>query len=182
MEKIKANGNKYVVASAHGNASERCSWWQGKIFLIDLDVATREMGQYKGIKLKQTILGYIDGKPYYSLKEACENGFLSFNCQHRLIAYYKGIHIPKYNLVEVAKRRDISQKQRYLENKIRKEKSKQVLATSNEERKQATKESRRLQAYYRDFCKVNNVPRYDWRCRVTEVERNITPVIEKLNN
>ena len=181
LNKLKENGNKFVVATAHGNASERCSWWQGKIFLIDLDIDTRKMGQYPGSKPTQTILGHIDGKPYYSLKQACENGFLSYNCQHRVVAYYKGIHIPKYNLVEVKKRRDITSKQRYLENKIRKEKTKQVLAVSPEERKHAVAESKRLQAEYRKFCEDNNVPRYDWRTRVTEVERDVSPVFEEDN-
>lgn len=178
LNKLKEKGVEYVIATAHGNSSERCSWWQGKIFKLDLDIETRKMGQYKG-KPTQNKLGTIDGKPYYSLKEACENGFLSYNCQHRVVAYYKGVHVPKYNLVEVKKRRDITQKQRYLENKIRKAKSRQVLAISPEERKEAIEESKRLQADYRKFCEDNNVPRYDWRCRVTEVERNVSPVIDE---
>lgn len=182
LSKLKDKGTKFVVATAHANASERCSWWQGKIFKIDLDIATRKMGQYPGVKPTQTILGYIDGKPYYSLKQACENGFLSYNCQHRVIAYYKGVHVPKYNLIEIKKKRDITQKQRYLENKIRQQKSKQVLAISPEERKKAQLESKRLQAEYRSFCEVNNVPRYDWRCRVTEVERDVSPVFKNINS
>lgn len=179
LEKIKAKGSKYVIATAHANASERCSWWQGKIFLIDIDIATRKMGQYPGRKPNQKILGYIDGKPYYSLKEACENGFLSFNCQHRVIAYYKGVHVPQYNIIEVKKRRDISQKQRYLENRIRQEKTKQVLAVTPEERKKAQLRSKELQKQYASFCEVNDTPRYDWRTRVTEVERGTIPVIQK---
>lgn len=178
LNKLKEKGVEYVIATAHGNASERCSWWQGKIFKLDLDIETRKMGQYKG-KPTQNKLGTIDGKPYYSLKEACENGFLSYNCQHRVVAYYKGVHVPKYNLVEVKKRRDITQKQRYLENKIRKAKSRQVLAISPEERKEAIEESKRLQADYRKFCEDNNVPRYDWRTRVTEVERDVSPVFDE---
>lgn len=181
LNKLKEKGVEYVIATAHGNASERCSWWQGKIFKLDLDIETRKMGQYKG-KPTQNKLGTIDGKPYYSLKEACENGFLSYNCQHRVVAYYKGVHVPKYNLVEVKKRRDITQKQRYLENRIRKAKSRQVLAISPEERKEAIEESKRLQADYRKFCEDNNVPRYDWRTRVTEVERDVSPVFEGNNN
>ena len=178
LNKLKEKGVDYVIATAHGNASERCSWWRGKTFKLDLDIETRKMGQYKG-KPTQNKLGTIDGKPYYSLKEACENGFLSYNCQHRVVAYYKGVHVPKYNLVEVKKRRDITQKQRYLENRIRKAKSRQVLAISPEERKEAIEESKRLQADYLKFCEDNNVPRYDWRCRVTEVKRDVSTVIDE---
>lgn len=175
LKKLKDKGSRFVIATAHANASERCSWWQGKIFEIDIDIATRKMGQYPGSKPEQIVKGYIDGKPYYSLKQACANGFLSFNCQHRVVAYYKGVHVPKFNIIEVKKRRDISQKQRYLENRIRQEKSRQILAISPEERKKAQEKSKQLQDIYAEFCELNEVPRYDWRTRVTETERNFNP-------
>lgn len=179
LQKLKDKGTKFVVSSAHANASERCSWWQGKIFVIDLDITTRKLGQYPGRKPSQRVLGHIDGKPYYSLKEACENGFLSYNCQHRLVAYYKGIHIPKYSITDVRRRRGISQKQRYLENRIRQEKSKQILAVNSDERKKARLKSKELQERYAEFCKLNDVPRYDWRTSVTEVERNFNPRLNR---
>lgn len=177
LKKIKASGVQYVVATAHANASERCSWWQGKIFLIDLDLATREMGQYGGVKPKQTILGYIDSKPYYSLKEACENGFLSYNCQHRLVKYYKGVHIPKYNIVEVNRKRQLSQKQRYLENMIRKKKMAEVNAITPQDRQQAINESKAYQEEYKNFCEANNLTYYEWRTRITIEERKFHPDI-----
>ena len=180
LSKLKDKGVNFVVATSHANASERCSWWQGKIFKIDdgFDIATREMGQYKG-KPDIKKLGTIDGKPYYSLKQACENGFLSYNCQHRVVAYYKGIKVPKYNLVDIKKKRALTSKQRYLENKIRKAKTRQALAVSPEERQKAINDSKRLQKEYEDFCGDNKLPRYDWRCRVTEVERGVSPVFEE---
>lgn len=71
--------------------------------------------------------------------------------------------------------RDISQKQRYLEDRIRQEKSKQILAVSPEERRKAQEKSEQLQDIYAQFCNDNEVPRYDWRTRVTEVEENFNP-------
>ena len=43
LNKLKDKGVNFVVATSHANASERCSWWQGKIFKIDdgFDIATR---------------------------------------------------------------------------------------------------------------------------------------------
>lgn len=120
--------NDFVIASSHEDASERCSWWQGKIYLMDLDVNSRPMGQYKGHKPNQTILGYIDGKPYYSLLQACENGFLSFNCQHRLIKYYKGASPIQYSNSSVKKARELTIKQRTMENTIRHWKRKERLS------------------------------------------------------
>jgi hypothetical protein len=168
LQKLKEKGTKFVVSSAHANASERCSWWQGKIFELDIDIATREMGQYDGVKPQQHIKGYIDGKPYYSLKEACENGFLSYNCQHRLIAYYKGIHIQKYDMVKVEKRRNISQHQRYLERQIRLYKTKLELSVDSAEKKALRKQIKQLKDEYALFCENNNVPRYDWRTKIID--------------
>ena len=179
------NQNDYVVASSHADASERCSWWQGKIFLMDLEVSSRPMGQYNG-KPNQTILGYIDGKPYYSLREACENGFLSFNCQHRLIKYYKGIAPVKYSMVSVKNARELTIRQRQMENTIRHWKRKEKLSdrvlkvnrtnplTGQEE--QFTEyewnvlNSKIWQDKYRDFSKSHGLPVYEWRTRITEYE------------
>jgi hypothetical protein len=166
LNKLKDKGVKFVISSAHANASERCQWWQGKIFELDIDIATREMGQYDGVKPKQSIKGYSDGKPYYSLKEACENGLLSYNCQHRLIAYYKGIHLQTYDLVKVEKRRNISQNQRYLERQIRLLRTRLELSVDDAEKKALRKQIKQLREEYAQFCENNNVPRYDWRTQI----------------
>ena len=168
LNRLKEKGVQFVISSSHSNASERCQWWQGKIYILDIDVATREMGQYDGVKPKQTIKGYIDGKPYYSLKEACENGFLSYNCQHRLIAYYKGIHIPKLDNDKVEQRRNVSQHQRYLERQIRYLRTKLQLAINKDERKQLREQIKQLKEQYVSFCKNNNVPIYEWRTKIID--------------
>ena len=177
--------NEFVIASSHADASERCSWWQGKIFLMDLDISSRPMGQYNG-KPNQTILGYIDGKPYYSLLEACQNGFLSFNCQHRLIKYYKGAAPIQYNMVNVKNARNLTIRQRAMENTIRQWKRKEKLSdrvlkvnrtnplTGKVE--QFTEyewnvlNSKLWQDRYRDFSKSHGLPVYEWRTRITEYE------------
>ena len=184
------NQNDFVIASSHEDASERCSWWQGKIFLMDVDISSRPMGQYRGHKPSQTILGYIDGKPYYSLLEACNNGFLSFNCQHRLIKYYKGASPVRYDMVEVKKARNLSITQRQMENTIRKWKRRETLSSKGiyvnktdpfhpEKGIQEMSElqynqimSKWWQEKYADFSKVNNIPEYRWRTRITDYERN----------
>ena len=188
-EDLKRNGvglNDFVVASAHANASERCSWWQGKIFLVDLDITSRPMGQYRGTKPNQTVLGHIDGKPYYSLLEACENGFLSYNCQHRLIKYYKGVKPPVFAVKEVSRLRDATIRQRNMENTIRKWKRQEKIADSklvvnrtdpftNQEVEMTEREytilmSKYWQQRYRDFSEQQGLPRYEWRTRITQYE------------
>ena len=188
-EDLKRQGvgqNEFVIASAHANASERCSWWQGKIFLVDLDINSRPMGQYKGTKPNQTVLGHIDGKPYYSLLEACENGFLSFNCQHRLIKYYKGVKPPEFNPVQVDILRDATIRQRQMENYIRKWKRQEKISDSKlmvnrknpftgesqtfTEREYTTLMSKYWQQRYAKFSKTLGLPRYEWRTRITQYE------------
>ena len=177
--------NEFVIASSHADASERCSWWQGKIYLMDLDINSRPMGQYHG-KPNQTILGYIDGKPYYSLLEACQNGFLSFNCQHRLIKYYKGAAPIQYNMVNVKNARNLTIRQRAMENTIRQWKRKEKLSDRTlkvnrtnpitGKMEQFTEyewnvlNSKLWQDKYRNFSIRNGLPVYEWRTRITEYE------------
>jgi hypothetical protein len=184
------NVNDFVIASSHMDASERCSWWQGKIFLVDLDINSRPMGQYKGKQPTQDILGYIDGKPYYSLLQACQNGFLSYNCQHRLIKYYKGIKPPKYDFISVKKKRNLTAIQRNMENNVRRFKRREVLSNSGvilrrknpytekmelfKERDYNTMMSKYWQERYSQFSNANNLPEYRWRLRITQAEREIT--------
>lgn len=191
-EDLKRNGievNDFVIASAHQDASERCSWWQGKIYVVDLDINSRPMGQYKGTKPQQTILGYIDGKPYYSLLEACNNGFLSYNCQHRLIKYYKGARPPEMDFITVQKNRNLTAIQRNMENTIRKYKRRETLSNSAvmikrknpftgkveefKEREYNITMSKYWQDKYSQFSSAHDLPEYRWRLRITQAERSI---------
>ena len=189
-EDLKRQGvenGSFVVASTHQDASERCSWWQGKIFLVDLDVASRPMGEYNGKEPTQTVLGHIDGKEYYSLKQACENGFLSYNCQHRLIKYYKGIAPVEYSFASVEEARELTIRQRQMENTIRHWKRKEHIAdrTLKVKRKNpitgleeeftdyewTVLNSQLWQDKYESFSSNAGLPIYRWRTRITEYEK-----------
>ena len=173
-EDLKRQGvgqNEFVIGSSHSNASLRCSYWQGKIFLVDIDINSRPMGQFdKKHPPSPKVLGHIDGKPYYSLLEACENGFLSFNCQHRLIKYYKGIKPPVYSAIQINGLRNATIRQREMENTIRHWKRREKIATTPEDRANAIAHSKEWQQKYADFSRIHGLPRYEWRCRITEYE------------
>lgn len=182
MQRLEKKGVKYVVATAHANCSERCQHWQGKTFIFDIDISTRDMNGYDPAKTKAKCKPinkdlWIDGRETYSLKDAIECGFLSYNCQHRVVAYAKGVNAPKYDAVTVENKRNISQTQRALENEIRKAKQEQILLTGKD-RQLAAKRSKKLQNQYEQFCKDNKVPYYKWRTQITEVERNFNPVLQ----
>ena len=185
---LKGKEVKYVMASSHPNASERCSWWQGKLFKVDIDVASRQMYQY--VESKSQALckplpqsEWIDNIPTYSLKTAIECGFLSYNCQHRLIKYYKGVKAPQYDLITVEKKRNLTTYQRALENKIRKTKliekvngrnypiERKNVFTGEMEKITAVEYSKMLQDKYEDFCQKNGLVQYTWRLRITQEER-----------
>ena len=191
-EDLNRNGvgvNDFVVASSHADASERCSWWQGKIYIVDLEVNSRPMGQYKGFKPQQDIVGYIDGKPYYSLLQACNNGFLSYNCQHRLIKYYTGVKPPESDFISVKKNRNLTAIQRNMENTVRKYKRRETLSNNKivvfkknpytgefqefKERDYNIMMSKYWQERYSQFSDDNNLPQYRWRLRITNAERNV---------
>ena len=189
LERATADGNKMLVASAHAGCSERCSFWQGKIFIDDLvgGISGRPMGQYKGGTPEQTIKGYIDGKPYYSLQQACENGFLSYNCQHRLIKYYRGVQPPQYDNRRVHLMRTLTERQRVLENRIRMYKRRETLSVKGakvnrrnpytdqfeemNERKYNQLMSKYWQEQYSKLCEKNGLPEYRWRLKITEYEK-----------
>ena len=221
MKRQGVNLNEFVVASSHADASERCSWWQGKIFLVDLDVNSRPFGEYnpKNPPSPKPI-GKIDGKDYYSLLEACNNGFLSYNCQHRLIKYYKGIAPIHYNLVDVKKARDLTIRQRAMENTIRHWKREEAISdnkfmvnhsdcpyiqkvngkyhwfsggkdtnievsdysrglssvsfsprTNMTDREYTVSMTNFWNDKYSNFSRDNGLPIYEWRTRITKVER-----------
>lgn len=174
LAKLKDAGIKYVLASSHSNASERCQIWQGKLFELDCDInATYK--QEVDLSYVPTPKGKIDGLDYYSLMDAMHHGFLGYNCRHRLIKYTKGMDLfISYDANTIAKERGLEQKQRYLERQIRKYKEKTILSVDPKERKTYQEKSKLYQQKYAEFCKAKGLVRYDWRTRITREEKILT--------
>ncbi len=172
MERLKEKGAKFVVATSHANASERCQPWQGKIFELDAKVGDVTIG--KEIQHGEpTPKGKMpDGKNYYSLKEAMTHGFLGYNCRHRLILYKPGMIMPKeYTANQVSKERSIETTARSLERQIRVAKKRALLSSDKEERKKFREKSKKLQDVYWQYCKEHDYPVAEWRTRVVINER-----------
>ena len=172
MERLKEKGAKFVVATSHANASERCQPWQGKIFELDAKVGDVTIG--KEIQHGEpTPKGKTpDGKDYYSLKEAMEKGFLGYNCRHRIIEYKTGMTMPKqYTENQINKERNIEQTARSLERQIRNAKKKSMLANNSLDRKKYQEESKKLQDTYWNYCKEHDYPVAEWRTRIAINER-----------
>ena len=177
----KEKGVKYVLSSQHADCSERCRWWQNKVFIIDCDIKNYLMQTYDPHNPPTPKpIGKVDGIDYYSLDEAINYGFLGYNCRHNLIPYQKGMYIPKsipQNRVE--KERNLEIVQRRLECKVRDAKLHEITAVSKEERQKAIADSKAYQTKYDEFCKKNGLVKYEWRCRITKEERDGLPIIEE---
>lgn len=172
LGKLVDEGINYCVCSQHNNASARCQNLQGLIYKIDCDENYTEKKPILLGKNHLKPIGHIDGKPYYSLKEAISHGLLGYNCRHRLIQYKKGMETPKpIPDREITKERDIELKQRELERKVRYCKKKQALAQNPAERKKWVNQSKLWQKKYDDFCRQHNLVIEKWRCSITENER-----------
>ena len=162
FEKLDKKGVKYVVATSHDNASERCQPWQGKIFELDAKVGDVTIGKTP------------DGKDYYSLKEAMTHGFLGYNCRHRIIEYKSGMVMPKsYTENKINSERNIEKTARSLERQIRNAKKKSMLANNTIDRKKYQEESKKLQDTYWQYCKEHDYPVAEWRIRVSLTEREL---------
>lgn len=174
MNRLTDKGYKFVVASSHADASERCSYWQGKIFLLDT-ASMEATGQYnkKSHRPNPTPIGKIDGNNYYSIKEALSYGFLGYNCRHRLIPYTSGMNLPpQYKSVSRGHQEAIGIQQRRMERNVRNCKINEALASSTNERKYWIARSLEEQGLYRSFCSRHKLVREDWRCSITREERD----------
>lgn len=172
QEDFKNLGNaKYVIASQHANASFRCEPFQGKIYLMDIDPNEKiKPNVVKGYVIKP--IGKYDGHDYYSLKEAMEHGFLSYNCRHRVTKYMKGMDIPKPIPASVVnKQRKIETNMRAMEREIRHYKAMQSLDKEN--RKQWVNKSKKMQAVYDSYARKNNMAREPWRTSISRNERQM---------
>ena len=172
MERLKEKGAKFVVATSHANASERCQPWQGKIFELDAKVGDVTIGKEIQHGEPKPIGKTPDGKDYYSLEEAMTHGFLGYNCRHRLILYKPGMIMPKeYTANQVSKERSIETTARSLERQIRVAKKRALLSSDKEERKKFREKSKKLQDVYWQYCKEHDYPVAEWRTRVVINER-----------
>lgn len=187
LETLYQNGSKYVLASQHEDASLRCSPWQGRLYVVDVKPGE----EVKAKNYKQWIKGptrpvrYSGGKYFYSLREAMENGFLGYNCRHRLIEYKEGMNIPKrydYNSKGAERKRKVDETMRRYERNIRIAKERQVLAITPEERKIWQEESKKLQYNYDTYARLNGRVRNDWRASISKDERTLLSLSSENQN
>lgn len=128
-----------VVVSSYGMCSKTCEPWQGKVYIDD--VFCEFKGEINGETGKS---GYCK-KWFTLLSVAVKNGLFHPNCRHGLSTYIDGITQipPPIDEQVIKKQRELEQRQRAMERKIRRLK-RLVAATSDEGRLKAYKSQLRL--------------------------------------
>lgn len=113
LAKLRADGVKLVVCSAHADCSVRCSPYQGRVYSLDGTYGTTEDGRdYEPIEnaTQNPRDRYVTnaGRVY-------QNGLLGFNCRHKLFPYKVGMVVPFVDEETQKRERAITRRQRQLE-------------------------------------------------------------------
>ena len=176
LQELINNGIDLVWISTHGNCSERCQPWQGKLYSI-----SGKYGEIDGIKyqpLSNATDIFYTTKAGRTYKNGCISGF---GCRHRLDPYNKGnkpIHI---SAEIIDKEREINQKQRAFERKIREYKLKSIGLKGIDSREARKYMGKAREAYenYKKYCRENKVAFYPARCKVFDGEEELNNAIRK---
>lgn len=160
---LKASGTRLVVCSVHGDCSDRCAPYQGRVYSLD-----GSRGRTK------------DGRDYVPLEEATDiyyttkagrtykNGLLGFNCRHKLYPYEEGMVIPSVTKEEQQREYAITQTQRRLERDVIHARE-EALAYKGANQKlygEWRQQAIKCDKVYREFSKAHNRPYYPDRTKI----------------
>lgn len=154
--KIKAMGYDTILVSSYSMCSDTCLPWQGRPYIDDVfsfwdgEIEERENGELWGKS------NYC-GKWFPLLSTAIHGGLFHPNCRHTISRYKDGDSLPKsIDNSEIEKRYKLEQKQRRLENEVRRVKRKAEGFSDPENVRKANRELREAQKKLREFInKVN---------------------------
>ncbi|MCM1436257.1 MAG: phage minor capsid protein, partial [Ruminococcus flavefaciens] len=154
--KIKSLGYDTVHVTKYSMCSDTCLPWQGRPYIDDVfsfwdgEIKEHENGQLWGKS------NYC-GKWFPLLSTAIHSGLFHPNCRHTITLYVDGDPLPKaIDNSEIEKRYKLEQKQRRLENEVRRAKRKAEGFSDPDNVKKANKKLREAQKKLRDFInKVN---------------------------
>ena len=114
IRNLREQGHKLVISSSHADCSERCRFWQNRVFSLDHTSGTTPDGR-KYVPLEEAT------DVYYTTKsgKVWKNGLLGFNCRHYLVPYKDGFRFPKPNAATERREYAITEEQRQLERNVR---------------------------------------------------------------
>jgi hypothetical protein len=140
MDRLQAYGQDLVIISDAPGECPLCRPWEGKVLSIS------------GTSAK-----------YPSLQSAKDAGLFHCNCRHSSSLYQEGITPPLKGKTEDPVRYEASQKQRYLERQVRKQKRLLAAALDDGARRKADARVKGYQAKLREHVKTYDLPRLYYR-------------------
>lgn len=163
IDQLRQEGHKLVIASTHADCSDRCSYWQGKVYSLDGTSGTTPDGRgYQPLE-NATDIWYTTkaGKRY-------KNGLLGFNCRHYLVAYKDGYRFGKMNPQQERKEYEITKRQRELERDVRYWRTQAVTykGTNRELYLKAYNNAIKSNKRYMDYSKANGRAYYPDRTKL----------------
>jgi hypothetical protein len=162
LQKLKADGVKLVVCSVHGDCSDRCKEWQGRVYSLDGTYGKTEDGRsYIPLEVATDI--------YYTTKSGkrYKNGLLGFNCRHKLIPYKVGMIIPIVSAETQKRENAITKRQRELERIVIQWRERALMQKGNAiAHKHAKEKARYWFNQYVDFSRRNNRAYYPDRIKI----------------
>lgn len=163
FQNFRNNGEKLAWVSTHADCSERCEPFQGKLYSLDGSSGTIDGYSYEPIeKATDIFVTTKNGRVW-------KNGLFGFNCRHRLIKYEPSVRPPlDYTSEEIAKDREINNRQRALERSIFKKKLEASLISDlfPDRAKSLRKSATQLNKVYEKFSKDNNRAFYPARVSI----------------
>lgn len=162
IAELKEKGVRLVICSTHGDCSERCSEWQGRVYSLDGTSGTTSDGR-KYVPLEEATDIFYTTKAGRTYK----NGLLGFNCRHKLYPYKEGMVTPYVSKEEQVRERAITQRQRELERYVVHWREKTLAQKGNAvEYKKARIKARYWFDEYVRFSKANNRAYYPDRVKI----------------
>lgn len=160
---LKSAGVRLVVCSVHGDCSDRCAPYQGRIYSLDGTRGTT-----------------ADGKDFVPLEEATDiyyttkagrtykNGLLGFNCRHKLYPYTEGMVIPSVTKETQQREYAITQTQRLLERDVIRAREETLVYKGNNQKLYNEWRERAIACdkNYREYSKAHNRPYYPDRTKI----------------
>lgn len=155
-ERFRTMGYDTVRVTQYSMCSKTCLPWQGRPYINDVfvlwdgEIEERENGELWGKS------NYC-GKWFPLLSTAIHAGLFHPNCRHTIVLYKDGDSLPEpMDNSEIEKRYKLEQKQRRLENEVRKARRKAEGFSDPDNVKKAKKEVREAQKKLRDFIDQTN--------------------------
>ncbi len=155
--KIRQLGYDTVLVSSYGMCSETCLPWQGRPYIDDV------FSLWDG-EIQERSDGELWGKSHYCdkwfllLSTALHGGLFHPNCRHTITMWRDGDPIPEpQDNSKIQRRYRLEQKQRHLENKVRKAKRFVAGQSDPDNIKKAKKLLRDAQKELREFIADTNI-------------------------